>query len=74
MNEFFKLPVTVVIDLAMECVDSAVFLNKQERQKYPTKLYLAAIPDTGKDRLFISAPGVWYWQGKAVPIEKQELL
>uniref|UniRef100_A0A914C2S2 Integrin alpha-2 domain-containing protein n=1 Tax=Acrobeloides nanus TaxID=290746 RepID=A0A914C2S2_9BILA len=25
--------------------------------------FSAAIPDNGKDSLFISAPGTWYWQG-----------
>jgi hypothetical protein len=25
--------------------------------------FSAAIPDAGDQRLFISAPGVWYWQG-----------
>lgn len=25
--------------------------------------FSAAVPDKGDDRLFISAPGVWYWQG-----------
>lgn len=25
--------------------------------------FSASVPDLGNDRIFISAPGAWYWQG-----------